>query len=100
MNEALQNHIRDIMAHLSCPKGFACSINGFAAISQTRPFLEDYFTCTGAKPECCPHSLHYGYFYYCLCPLLNCVAKELLKDRNAFELKPLRGKETVTANCL
>ena len=100
MEQTFVEQIKEIKQTLHCSQGYKCCRNGYEAISQYRRFLGAYFTCTGEKPECCPHSLHYGYFYYCLCPLLNCIAKELFKDRNAFELKPLLGKETVTANCL
>ena len=86
------------MKGFSCPRKFACSSNGFAAISHARRFLGDYFICIGEKPACCPHSLYYGCFYYCLCSLLQCVAKELFKARNASELNPLPGRDALTAD--
>lgn len=94
MNHALQEHLHVIIAHVPCPKGF----NKCAAVFKTKPFIKDYFTCTGANPACCHHSLSYGYSYYCLCPWLNCVAKELFNECNASGLIPLPGRDALTAD--
>jgi hypothetical protein len=87
MNDLIQKNAQTIAKTISCPKHFSCSSNGFAIILQSRRYLQDYFTCIGAVPDCCPHSLHYGYECYCMCPLLNYVARELFKERAAFAPK-------------
>ncbi len=87
MHVRIQKNAQAIMEALSCPKRFACSSNGFAAILNSRRFLQDYFTCIGSGPECCPHSLHYGYECYCLCPLLNYVARELSQEQDVVNLQ-------------
>jgi hypothetical protein len=45
-------------------------------------FAGTFFFCANNNPWACPHSIHFGYSYFCLCPLLNLVATEMFVERN------------------
>jgi hypothetical protein len=64
---------------ITCFSGFKCLEDGYEAIRMTRQFGSDLFTCVGAEPWRCQHVIHYGYSYFCLCPVFIRIAQDIKK---------------------
>jgi hypothetical protein len=67
------------MELIPCSNEFRCLEDGYEAISMTRQFGSDLFTCVGAEPWRCRHAIHYGYSYFCLCPVFIHIAQDIKK---------------------
>lgn len=77
MDHTTSDHIRKNMELIACISGFKCLEDGYAAVSMTRQYGSDLFTCVGAEPWRCQHAIHYGYSYFCLCPLFIHIARDI-----------------------
>jgi hypothetical protein len=83
MDHTAREHLRKKMELTACTSGFMCLEDGYKAISMTRQFGSDIFTCVGAEPWRCQHAIHYGYLYFCLCPVFIHVAQYIKKINGA-----------------
>jgi hypothetical protein len=100
MQQLITDQLDKIMSELECPKSFQCSRSGYVAVLQSKRFAFDYFTCIEANPLPCPHAIHYGYTWVCLCPLLHYVArkqqkKQYLDDVLSHAENDLVGRDTM-----
>jgi hypothetical protein len=79
MDHTAREHIRKNMELIACISGFKCLDDGYEAIGMTRQFGSDLFTCVGAEPWRCQHAIHYGYSYFCMCPVFIRIAQDIKK---------------------
>jgi hypothetical protein len=96
MDHNTKEQIKKNMALIACISSFNCLEHGYEAILKTKRFGRDLFTCIAAEPWRCRHAIHYGYTYFCLCPLFVRIAQDIKKD-SMVELEGLPGKDKMKA---
>jgi len=77
MDTATTEYLKKNMGLIACLNEFKCLEEGYEAIGMTRQFGSDLFTCVGAEPWRCQHAIHYGYSYFCLCPVFIRIARDI-----------------------
>ena len=77
--EITQDHktqIEEIITGMDCPKDFKCYKSGFEDLSKIQIFRDgDLVECSGERSQFCKFSFHFGFGYFCRCPLRKYIAK-------------------------
>ena len=80
MKQDLEKQLREAIGDLKCPKDFKCCTEALENLCKARDIgLESYLECLEENAFACPFSVHFGYVYYCECPLRIYIAKKLNK---------------------
>jgi len=79
MDKSAPECLEKNMELIPCSNEFKCLEDGYAAIRLSRQFGTDLFTCVNAEPWRCQHAIHYGYSYFCLCPVFIHIARDIKK---------------------
>jgi hypothetical protein len=81
--EITQEHktqIEEIISKQECPKDFKCYKSGFEDLCKARIFRDgELVECLGENSHPCKFSFHFGYGYFCQCPLRRYIAKNFNK---------------------
>jgi len=85
MAQYLHNSAIETMNPGECPEDFSCRNCGCSNHIKTRFIASGLIICMDDNVWKCPYSLHYGYNYFCQCPLLNLLSDDIHEERNASE---------------
>ena len=80
MENDIQEHIKEMIDGLQCPKEFSCYTSGFKNLGKARDIgLESFVACLVNDPLACKFSLQFGGVFFCQCKLRVYIAKKLRK---------------------
>ena len=75
-----QDTVQKETGHGDAPDDFSCLNCGSSRRPKTRFLASGLIICREDNAWQCAHSIHYGYDYFCQCPLFVSIAQDIRKD--------------------
>ena len=79
ITQEYKTQIEEITCGIDCPKGAQCLESGLENLCRIKYFGAKLFECCEENAQSCKFSIHYGFGYFCKCPLRMYIAKNFYK---------------------